>query len=278
MNLDFSLAPGFSLQIASRIDRSSSYPTARIQKGLVLLYDDQDLSEEAVGFGVPVAKRGLQTIFPGEVDLYLHGGRPHTRFSARYKLNLEERITRKGNGSIRNRLVYSGKNSLAAIIRKIPFTRKTLTGTSNLLRSGLAIASTYEECELSADVVLTYTIDENRGTIMVELVGGDFISSNLSEIIVMNELGAHHFDRYQDSDGICLDGDEIGCWDLVEASQASFIDQTHRISFSLPQVKGARLYRGRELIEPRLAWSGFGHSFTPALKSFHYEITFKRLP
>jgi hypothetical protein len=277
MKLDFPLAPGFSLQIASGIQRQSLYPTARIQKGLVLHYQDEDLSEEAVGFGVPIVKRGLQTIFPGEVDLYLHGGSTQTIVSARFKLNLEERITRNGNGSVKNRLVYTGKNSLAAIIRSIPFMRKTLTDTSNLLRSRLAIQSTYEESEFSTYAVLTYTIAEQPDRIKVELMGGDFLSSNISEMIIMNELGAHHFDQYQASDGTCQTGDEIGCWDPVEAQEACFIDQTHKVSFSLEQVEGARLYRGRELIEPRLAWSGFGYSFPPTLKPFHYEIILKKL-
>jgi len=278
MKIDLPLSAGLDLQIASGIDTGSTYPTARLQKGLVLLHDGQDLSEEAVGFGVPILKRGLQTIFPGEVDLYLHGGSAHTRVSARYKLSLEERIARNGNGSVNNRLVYASKNSMAAVIRQIPFMRKILTSTSNLLRSHLALETTYEASEFSTYVVLTYTVDDTNGRIKVELVGGDFISTSISEVIIMNELGAHHFDQYQDIDGVSQTGNEIGLWDLVVAKEAAFIDQTHKISFSLPQVKGARLYRGRELIEPRLAWSGFGYSFPPGLKPFSYEITLKRLP
>jgi hypothetical protein len=277
MKLEIPFTPRLGLQIASGIDQSSPYPTARIQKGLTLLYDGQDLSEEAVGFGVPIIKRSLQTIFPSEVDLYFHGGSARTKVSARYKLNLEERIVRNGNGSIKSQLVYTGKNSLAAIIRRIPLLRRPLTGTSNLLRSRLAFQSTYEKSEFSTHAILTYTIDERHGRIMVELVGGDFLSNSISEIIIMNELGAHHFDQFQDSEGTCQNGDEIGCWDLVEALEASFIDQTNKLSFSLGQVKGARLYRGRELIEPRLAWSGFGYSFPPKLRPFQYEITLKSL-
>ena len=44
---------------------SGSYPASRIQKGLVLGLKDRDLSEEGVGFGVPVLKFGLESIFPG---------------------------------------------------------------------------------------------------------------------------------------------------------------------------------------------------------------------
>lgn len=242
------------------------------------MFDGQDLSEEAVGFGVPILKRGLQTIFPGEVDLYLHGGKAQTIVSARFKLNLEERISRNGNGSLDNKLLYAAKNSMAAVIRRFPFLRKLLTSTSNLLRSSLAWVTTYEPSTFSTYVVLTYRIDEANNRITVELVGGDFLSNSISEIVVMNEQGAHHFDQYQESAGNLQLGDEIGCWDLVISDEASFLDQIHKISFRLGQVSGARLYRGRELVDRRLAWAGFGYTFPPGLKPFKYEIQLKRLP
>jgi len=45
--------------------RNENYPSCRIQKGLILVHDNKDLSEEGVGFGVPVLKFGQKTIFPG---------------------------------------------------------------------------------------------------------------------------------------------------------------------------------------------------------------------
>lgn len=277
MKLNFPLASGVELQLASGIDEANRYPTARIQKGLVLFQGDQDLSEEAVGFGVPILKRNLQTIFPSEADLYLHGGSTHPKVSARYKLNLEERITKSGKDAIKNRLLYASKNGLAATIRQIPFLRGFLTNASNLIRSRLDWRTTYEQSGFSSYVVLTYTIDDENDQITVELVGGEFLSSSITEIIIMNELGAHHFNQYQDSNGTCETGEQISCWDPVLAEEATFVDQAHKISFSLHQLQGVKLYRGRELIEPRLAWSGFGYSFPPNLTRISYTLTIKRL-
>jgi hypothetical protein len=102
MKIDLTLSDGISLQIAAGTKYDATYPTGRIQKGWVLICDDQDLSEEAVGFGVPILKRGLQTIFPGEVELYPDMGGLQSKFTARYKLNLEEKIGKPGSGNINN--------------------------------------------------------------------------------------------------------------------------------------------------------------------------------
>jgi hypothetical protein len=277
MNFHIYLDSGITLQISSEINKSLTYPTARIQKGLVLLFNDQDLSEEAVGFGVPVIKRGLQTIFPGGVELFPHDQSPSSKITARYNMNLEERITKGGSGLVNNRLVYASKNVLAALIRNLPFMRGLLTHASNLFRASLGWETTYEPISFFTYLAFIYSIDAGREGIRIELIGENYIPQSISELIVMNEQGANHFDQYGDSNGTCLTGNKIGCWDQVTAAEASFISSRHQISFSLPQVNGAKLYRGRELIGTRLAWAGFGYSFPPNLENFNYTITLKGL-
>lgn len=198
--------------------------------------------------------------------------------SPRYKLDLEEKIARPGSGSINNRLIYASKNMLAGMIRGLPVVRRLLTNTSNLLRSTFGWQTTYEPAGYSTYVTLTYTIDAGAGTLLAELMSVDSIPDGITEIILMNEQGAHHFDLYQDAEGVMLHGDEIGCWNEVTAARAAFMSSSKQISFSLPQVKGARLFLGRELIGSRLAWSGFGYTFPPSLNQFRYEVTIKRLP
>jgi hypothetical protein len=278
MKIDFPLSHGIELQISSETNLGTGYPTSRIQKGMVLICDGQSLVEEAVGFGVPILKRGLQTIFPGQVELYQYKSLPLNQVSACYSMNLVEKIARPDGETINNPQVYAGKNILAALIRNLPFMRGFLTRTSSLLRSMLDWKTTYELIDVFTFVTLSYTIDTVADRILVELIGQESILDSISEIIVMNEQGAHHFDQYQDSDGISEIGNKIGCWDQVSAASASFSSSGHQLAFGLPQANGARLYRGRELVGKRLAWSGFGYSFPPSLNHFSYEITIKRLP
>jgi hypothetical protein len=277
MRIDLQYSSGMTLKIDSDPGTELSYPTARIQKGLILLYEGQELCEEAVGFGVPILMHGLQTIFPGEVELTLLDGDSARRIRANFTLNLEEKISKPGTGEINNQLLYASKNRLAALIRRLPWLRGLLTQSSNFLRSTLAWETTYEPANFVTQLLVTYAVDPEAGKIEVELDGQDYLRLGITEIIMMNEEGARFFDHYQDSDGISLVGNEIGCWDPVRAAEASFIDHKHQISFSLSQVEGATLYRGRELIGKRLAWSGFGYSFAPSLDLIRYTITVKKI-
>src|ERR1019366_4418908 len=61
-----------SLSITDRAPSADThdgrYPAARLQRGLLLVCPGRDLAEEGVGFGVPILKRGAQTVFPGAME------------------------------------------------------------------------------------------------------------------------------------------------------------------------------------------------------------------
>ena len=204
------------------------------------------------------------------------GGIDQCKFSARYTLNLVEKIA-QASGTINNPFVNNTKNILAGMIRQFPASRKQLTRISSLIRRQLGWQTSYEAADFCAHVTMDYTINPTNGRLVVEMADKDFTPEQVSEIIIMSEQGAHYFDRYWGDDGIDKEGEEIGCWDEVSAERAEFISSSQKLLFSLHQVKGAKLYRGRELIGDRLAWSGFGYSFSPKLDFFKYQIVIQRL-
>jgi hypothetical protein len=247
-----------------------------LQKGFLLLDRGQELAEEAVGFGVPVLKSGLQTIFPESVTLtWLQKGSTW-EITALFKLNLVEKISIGANKHVENRLLYAIKKNLEAIIRRFPVFRGMLTATSSKLRQVFGLEISYVEADLSSDVNAIYIVDGQKGIVSVEIDASN-LPAAITEVVVMNEQGAHYFDRYQDTSGIALQGDEIGCWDVVTADEAWFKSRTRQVGFRLGQVKDARLFRGRELVDSRLAWAGFGYSFPPSIKRLQYVMRIERL-
>jgi hypothetical protein len=164
------------------------------------------------------------------------------------------------------------------LTRRVPLLRGLLTALSNSLRSAFDWETVYEQAEFSTVVKMVYTVEAESGKVHMELDTTGLPRNRISEVILMNEQGARFFNRYQDSEGISLRAEEIGCWDLVTADRASFISDPYRIAFTLEQVGAAKLYRGRELIGSRLAWSGFGYSFSPMVGRFDCILRINRLP
>lgn len=278
MELTLPIFQDLTLSITDKPDQRKVYPTARLQKGLRMNSRGLDLTEEAVGFGLPVLKKRLETIFPGNVKLDLLQNDANWVVTAIYTMNLVEKIARPGTGNLRSRFLYAAKNTLAAFIRRFPLVRTPLTALSSGLRGLFGWETTYEDAGVRSEVKMVYSYHESSSSLLTEAEPASHPLESLTEMIVMNEQGAHFFDQYRDSTGARLSGKEIGCWDEVFADEASFASSTQGVAFYLPQVAGARLYRGRELVGSRLAWAGFGYSYPPNVSRLSYTVRFEKLP
>jgi len=276
MGIDIPLLQGLSLKIGDIPSDGKYYPTARLQKGFLLLDQGEELAEEAVGFGVPVLQSALQTFFPGAVALTWERRGSTWDITALFKLNLVEKISRGETENVENRLLYAVKNLLAAVIRGLPMLRGLLTGISNQLRRMFKWETTYTQTDFSTELKVLYSLEGETGRMTVEIDTSD-LSQSITQVMLMNEQGAHAFDRYLDTSGVSLQGQEIGCWDEVNAEEAWFESSLRRVAFRLGQAKGARLFRGRELVGSRLAWAGFGYSFSPSIKKFRFEMRIEKL-
>jgi hypothetical protein len=289
------IGTGIVLEIGEEPDDAREYPTARLRKGLLLVDAGESLTEEGVGFGVPVLKRGARTVFPGRRDVACRRDGSTWDVTATYEMDLIERLAREGTRPVQSRALYAAKDSLAALHRRFPALRRPLAATSTAVRRAFGWATTYEPTESCGAIAVKHVVrlgnggSEGRGggargggavgtrvAVTVDLSG--LTAGDVTEVVVMNEQGARSFDCYEDSDGAVLRGAGIGTWDEVGAARASLASTGHRVAFSLAQAPGARLYRGRELVGARLAWAGFGYALPPTRRSFGYELTIERTP
>lgn len=272
MQIDIPSTIGVALTISDQPMQASEYPTRRLMKGIVMSREGLDLTEEAVGFGVPVVKRGIETFFPGSMELIRLPGSSIQAFTARYKINLVERIMQNGRTMERQPAFYGLKNLMAAMIRNIPLLRKPLTQLSLLLRAQNDWETTYIPGEEVGFIEVAFGFSRQNNTIEVGADLSALSMNGITEVILMNEQGGNIFDRYHESNGVHLEGTKIGAWDEVFAEEAAFASSTQGIAFSIKRIEGTRLFRGRELIDKRLAWSGFGISVPPTVKSLNYTI------
>ena len=251
---------------------SGGFPASKIQKGLVLGLSDQDLSEEGVGFGLPVLKLGLESIFPGSWRMSAEKYHAFSLIKADFEMNLAARMA-KGNHVVNNHIFCLVKETFSKIHREHPRFRSRMSNLSDILRKNLGLEDVFCEIPFLGSVSVAYTIIGSR--IDVELKIPTILGC--TELIVLNEQGANWFNTYRDSDGLILKGNEIGSWDEIQANYASFIDPVDGLSFTLKRVEGARMFRGRELVAGRLAWSGLAYVLPPQREEFAYSIELDRI-
>lgn len=275
MQIPFPHNSGIYLKLAPVAHNQIDYPTSQLQKGLVLVVNGEELVEEGVGFGVPVLKQGLKTIFPGAIQLA--DWKQDQELTAVYHMNLEERLAGQNQRVVENQLLYRLKDYLAEAYRRYPAMRRWLTTLSNGMRHAFNWQTSYENAGWDYPVRVHYTFDWQSSLVSVEVDVTALPQEDVTEVVVMNEQGAHHFDTYSDSSGVRLHGGAIGSWEQVTAESASFLSHRHGVAFTLPQLEGARLFRGRELVGSRLAWAGFGYSFSLAPPRIAYSLQIKRL-
>ena len=165
MDLNVPITREINLRIADQLKEQSDYATSRLAKGFLLVVDGQQLAEEAVGFGFPVIKRGLQTLFPGRIELVVGQNGPIWTVQAEYSIDLIEKIQMPGIGSVKSRLLYKLKNILAALIRFAPLFRGLLTALSSGLRKAFGWKTIYEDSGFHATITTIHTIHEETGKI-----------------------------------------------------------------------------------------------------------------
>jgi hypothetical protein len=265
------IRPGLLLLAPSPDGADSGYPTDCVGKGLTLEANGTDLAEEGVGFGVPIIKQGLQAVFPGPARVVLRDpGRQYLQVE--YLMHLRERLALRGSSVLQSRPANFLKEIGGVLHRAYPRVRGGLNAVSRLARNAFGIRSVFEPGPCVGAVRLEYQFDPAGHEVRMTMDASGVLGPHLSEVILMNEQGANHFDLYSDADGCRLCGPDIGTWVPVTAAEARLSDPAHCVSFSVQKEPGCRLYRGRELAPGRLAWAGFAYRVPPGTRVFSCSV------
>ena len=115
---------------------TGGFPTSRIQKGLILELGNRDVSEEGVGFGLPVLKLGLQPVFPGSWKLSAKKSNGQCLIKADFEMNLGARMARSGK-IITSSLFYLAQENFSRVHREYPLLRRWISTSSRILRKKL---------------------------------------------------------------------------------------------------------------------------------------------
>lgn len=251
---------------------SNTYPqnlkTANLQKGLVLLYNGAAAVGEGTGFGLPIVKYSGETVFSGSSLLYVRKYGTVVEVRKDFFMDL---IARDGfqNLKLENLKIRMLIDYISALYQRHKHVAKSILTLKPLLYK-FGVNSSFMRSSPRGTVTVTYVLNQKR--LSVKLDFSQLERTNLERVFVLNEQGAHFFRTYSDSDGARLVDEEIGVWDNVTAKSASIATEQEKIGFSLKNVEGASLRRGRELMEGSLDWIGLDYELDPEYRHFEYEI------
>ena len=217
---------------------------------------------------MPVLKLGTESIFPGSWKISTERCDGHTLVKAEYTMNLVARMS-KGDTVIKNQIFCLACDMFSRIHRVYPKLRRGMSNLSGILRRSTGLKDAFCEISCMGSVSATYLITDSKVDVFLRFP----LIDGCTEKIVLNELGANWFDTYRDSEGCILKGNEIGSWDEIFVDEATFLDPADGLSFALKAVDGARMFRGRELVPDRLAWSGLAYVLPPRREELAYSVT-----
>jgi hypothetical protein len=254
--------------------RPRNLEIALLQKGLILTVAGVELIEEGAGFGVPIAKYLDHTFFSGTATICafqdLNGVEV---FKKSYHL---DRISKKEiKGVLINDSIYTFFRKTFERVYLQHVGLRSLFDLAMKMRNTIGIQTKFTKVKSRGIVEVTYTFLPSGVKVHVDLSSLDM--ELCQEVLLLNEQGALHFRKYCDANGVLLYGGNVGAWERVSARQASFSDVESGVSFSLENVGGAIMYRGREKVKGRFSWAGLTYSLKPHVKSFDYVIGINNL-
>jgi hypothetical protein len=245
--------------------RPNYLETSPLHKGLALVYHGRELIEEGVGFGVPVVKYADKTYFPGEAAVSFDGD---CILAKVYALNMVSVKKLGGAGYIDDRLYSVLRKNFERL-----YLQKKLKGLFNKVmevRDALKVSTEFQMVKPRGTVAVTYNCQPSRIDVQADFSGLSL--DGCREMLMLNEQGSSYFQKYTDSAGETLMGNQMGAWDRVDAGFASLQSTRGQLRFGLSCRPGALLYRGYEQTRKRFSWAGLSYSIQPSCGKFGYTI------
>jgi hypothetical protein len=266
----------FTVKISDKIS-FRLYPDARpnnleikeLQKGLILLLDGIEITEEGIGFGAPVVIFNDEPYFSTTSETFSGGN--HDGCYILIKTFFLNAVSRKQiwSGPYLNRSVYSKFHTSFMNIYIRSKKSRFFLNFLMTLRKRIGISTKFVRVKHRGLVSFVYKIFPNRIVVEVDLSKVD--RSKCKEVLFLNEQGSSFFRRYEDTNGLVLIDEQIGGWAKVDAEVCYITNLNKTVGFGLKKIDNAITYRGLERVCGRLSWTGLSYSTKPQ-DSFSYEI------
>jgi hypothetical protein len=270
---DFPIGESRTIRISDLISlrvyhdtRPHNLKIANLQKGLIFVYDGNELVGEGTGFGLPILVCSDQTYFSGSTTIRVTQRDDRWIIRKEFIMNKTARDKFR-NVTLENRLARDLIVYLSRLYQKHQRLRfLSLKGVTKRID----INTSFVQTRPIGKVNIVYAIDKQRISISADFKNLE--RDKLEKIFMLNEQGSRFFRKYIDSQGIKLEDSQIGAWDGIQAEWASLKLPNNEVGFRLWKKKNSILRRGREYLKDSLDWVGLDYELSPETLLFEYPI------
>jgi hypothetical protein len=270
---DYSIAESHTIHISDLISLRVYRDTqprilkiANLQKGLIIVYEENELVGEGTGFGLPVLVCSDQTYFSGSSTIRV--AQQDDRWIIRKEFIMDRTArNRFRNVTLENRLARDLIAYLPRLYQMHPKLRfLRLKGVTQRID----ISTSFLQIKPIGKVTVTYAVEKQRISISADFK--DLERDKLEKMFMLNEQGSRFFRKYSDSQGTKLEDSKIGAWDGIRAEWASLKLPDNKVGFRLWKKKNSILRRGREYLKGSLDWVGLDYELSPETLIFEYPV------
>jgi hypothetical protein len=234
-----------------------------LQKGLIMFVDNKSLCGEGVGFGMPAVEYSNHTLFSTAANIQATNKTLVKSFS----IDASQRKTWKNRVPVDNTAYNAIQRRLANTYRTNKRSRRGLDYMIKI-QSLLGVGLSHQRVRSKGFIAVEYHLSDSR--IVISVDSSKLFDKNVKRVLLFNEQSAE-FNLYEDDFGK-LSKENIGVWEEVKSEKASLRNERANLSFMVENIPGTKLYRGRELLKPRLNWAGFCYSIPPHMEHFNYTV------
>ncbi|WP_455369496.1 hypothetical protein, partial [[Eubacterium] cellulosolvens] len=253
----------FILNEGTKSDQGDS---SSLEKGLIMFVKDNSMCGEGVGFGVPALEYQNKIIFSTSAKINNYDKKLQKSFS----IDAYHRITWMHKFLINDRFYSIISDKFKHRYQQDKKYQKFLRFFMKLITL-LGFRISTEKISSKGFVDVSYEITKDNLIISVDT--SRLIDKEYRKLLIFNEQSAD-FDLYRD-EFIELRKDDIGVWEEAQCQEASLTNESAKTTFFIKKINGTKLFRGRELLEPRLDWAGFCYIIPSKVENLRYIIQVK---
>jgi hypothetical protein len=240
--------------------------SSSLEKGLIIIVEDNSVCGEGVGFGVPALEYQENMIFSTSATINSDDKKLLKSFS----MDAYPRRTWLHKFTINDRLSSIISDKFSYLYWQDKKNQKLLKCLMKVITL-LGFRKSIQRIPSKGFVDISYKLSGDNVIIVVDT--SRLHDKKYSRLLIFNEQSSD-FDLYRD-EFTELRKNDIGAWEETYYQEACLTNENAKVTFCVKKLDGIKLYRGRELLQPRLDWAGFCYIIPSKVENLQYIVRLK---